>query len=68
MIAPEEERVRRWGEKGGDPDDARRRIAAQIRSEAARERADDVLRNDGSREELRRKVAELYRSWTARKM
>ena len=36
VMAPEEERVRRWGEKGGDPEDARRRISAQIRAEAAR--------------------------------
>jgi len=64
VLAPEEERVRRWGEKGGDPEDARRRIAAQIRAEAARERADDLLWNAGSLEELRRKVTELYRSWT----
>jgi dephospho-CoA kinase len=64
VMAPEEERVRRWGEKGGDPEDARRRIAAQIQAEAARERADDILWNSGSREELRQKVTELYRSWT----
>jgi dephospho-CoA kinase len=64
VVAPEEERVRRWGEKGGDPEDARRRISAQIRAEAAQERADDVLWNGGSPEELRRKVSELYRSWT----
>ncbi len=65
VVAPEEERVRRWGEKGGDSDDARLRIAAQIGVEAARERADDVLSNGGSLEELRRSVTELYRSWTA---
>ncbi len=65
VLAPEEERVRRWGEKGGDPEDARRRIAAQIQAEAARERADDVIFNSGSLEDLRRKVSELYRGWTA---
>jgi dephospho-CoA kinase len=65
VMAPEEDRVRRWAEKGGDPEDARRRISAQIREEAARERVDDVLWNGGSREELRQKVAEMYRSWTA---
>lgn len=64
VMAPEEERVRRWGEKGGDPEDARRRIASQIRPEAARERVHDVIWNDGSLEELGRKVAELYRRWT----
>jgi dephospho-CoA kinase len=65
VTAPEEERVRRWDEKGGDPEDARRRMAAQIRADAARERADDVISNDGSLEDLSRKVAELFRSWTA---
>jgi dephospho-CoA kinase len=64
VVAPEEERVRRWGEKGGDPEDARRRISAQIRADAARERADDVIWNGGSPEDLHRKVTELYRSWT----
>jgi dephospho-CoA kinase len=64
VVAPEEERVRRWGQKGGDPEDARRRISAQLRADAAEERADDVIWNGASREELRRKVTELYRSWT----
>ena len=64
VMAPEEERVRRWGEKGGDPEDARRRISAQIREEAARERVHDVIWNVGNREDLRRKVEELYRRWT----
>jgi dephospho-CoA kinase len=68
VIAPDDERVRRWSEKGGDPEDARRRIAAQIGSEAARERADDVIWNGGSREELRRNVTELYRGWTEQKI
>ena len=66
VMAPEEERVRRWGEKGGDPEDARRRISAQIPADAARERADDVVWNGGSLDELRRKVTGLYRAWTAR--
>jgi dephospho-CoA kinase len=64
VMAPEEERVRRWREKGGDPEDAQRRIASQIRPEAARERAHDVIWNRGSLEELGGKVTELYRSWT----
>jgi dephospho-CoA kinase len=63
--APEEQRVRRWEEKGGDEEDARRRMAAQISPEAARPRAQDVLVNDGSLEQLRQKVTELYRRWTA---
>jgi dephospho-CoA kinase len=65
VVAPEAERVRRWVAKGGDPEDARRRIASQIRPAEAFDRAQDVLANDGSLENLRRKVADLYRTWTA---
>ncbi len=65
VMAPEEERIRRWGDRGGDPEDARRRISAQIRAEIARERADDVIVNNGTLEDLRRKVTELFRRWTA---
>jgi dephospho-CoA kinase len=65
VVAPEAERVRRWVEKGGDEEDARRRIAAQLSPEEARRRADDVLVNDGTPEDLRRRVEELYRHWTA---
>jgi dephospho-CoA kinase len=63
IVAPEEERVRRWGAAGGDPGDARRRIAAQISPEAAARRATDVLVNDGTLEDLRRKTEALYASW-----
>ena len=65
VMAPEEERVRRWGGRGGDPEDARRRISAQLRAEIARERADDVIVNNGTLEDLRRKVTDLYARWTA---
>lgn len=64
VVAPDEERIRRWSEKGGDRDDARRRMAAQISPEDARRRATDVLVNDGSLEELEEKVRELFRRWT----
>lgn len=63
VVAPEEERVRRWTGKGGDPDDARRRMSAQIRPEDARRRADDVIVNDGSLPDLARKVEALYADW-----
>jgi dephospho-CoA kinase len=62
--APEETRVRRWLEGGGDAEDARRRIAAQLPPDAARLRAQDVIVNDGTLHELRQKVTEIYRSWT----
>ncbi len=63
VVAPEADRVRRWEASGGDSEDARRRIAAQIRPEAAVPRAADVIVNDGTLEELRKKVEEVYRSW-----
>jgi len=65
VVAPEEERVRRWLERGGDGEDARRRIAAQLPPEAARLRAHEVIVNDGTLDELRQKVTEIYRRWTA---
>jgi dephospho-CoA kinase len=64
VVAPEEERIGRWSGKGGDPDDARRRMAAQISPEEALRRATDVLINDGTLEELKEKVSELFRRWT----
>ena len=65
VVAPEEERLRRWEARGGDAEDARRRMASQIRPSEAFDRARDVIVNDGSPEELRRKVADLYRAWTS---
>jgi dephospho-CoA kinase len=66
VVAPEAERIRRWVEKGGDEEDARLRIAAQIRPDEARRRADDVIVNDGTPEDLRRRVEELWRNWAGR--
>jgi dephospho-CoA kinase len=63
VVAPEEERIRRWSAKGGDPDDARRRVAAQIPVDEARLRATDLIVNDGTLEELRDKVDEVYKRW-----
>ena len=64
VVAPEPQRVRRWEEKGGDAEDAKRRIAAQISPVAAFDRATDVIANDGTLEELRAKVDEVWRKWT----
>ena len=64
VVAPEDVRLRRWLAKGGDDEDARRRMAAQIKAEDARARAHDVLVNDGSLQDLRRKVTEIYNAWT----
>ena len=64
VVAPEETRMRRWQSGGGDAEDARRRIAAQLPPDSARVRAHDVVVNDGSLEDLRRKVTALYEGWT----
>jgi dephospho-CoA kinase len=63
IVAPEAERVRRWESEGGDAADARRRIAVQISPDAAARRATDVIVNDGTLADLRRKTEELYASW-----
>ena len=63
VVAPETERVRRWEAAGGDPDDARRRIATQIRPEAAALRATDTIVNDGSLKDLRKKTEGIYEKW-----
>jgi dephospho-CoA kinase len=65
VTAPEEERVRRWISRGGTEEDARRRIAAQLPAEEAARRADDVIVNGGSPEELRRQVEEVWARWLA---
>ncbi len=64
--APEEERLRRMVEdRGLDPEEARRMVAAQMPAELKRARADVVIDNSGSRDELearaRRAWAELER-------
>jgi len=63
VIAPEPERLRRWEAKGGDAEDARRRIASQIAPSQAFDRATDVISNDGTIEQLRRRVEEVWRKW-----
>jgi dephospho-CoA kinase len=65
VVAPEAERLRRWEEKGGDPEDARRRIRSQLPASEAMDRAHDVIVNDGSLESLRAKVEALWGSWIA---
>jgi dephospho-CoA kinase len=65
VIAPEDERVRRWAARGGTEGDARRRIAAQMSTEEAARRADDVIVNGGSPEELRRQVEDVWGRWLA---
>jgi dephospho-CoA kinase len=64
VMAPEDTRIRRWQAGGGDAEDARRRMTAQLPPESARIRAHDVVVNDGTLEDLRRKVTDLYEGWT----
>ncbi len=65
VTAPMDARIRRWVERGGTADDALRRIAAQMPPEEAARRAHDVIVNDGSAEDLRRQVEEIWARWLA---
>ena len=65
VVAPEDERVKRWQDGGGDLEDARRRMAAQLPPEAAALRAQDVIVNDGTLSELRENVEAVWRGWMA---
>jgi dephospho-CoA kinase len=56
----EEEQVRRLTAKGVDERDARARMAAQLPAEARLARADLVIRNDGTFEELTARVDEVW--------
>jgi dephospho-CoA kinase len=60
--APVETRVGRLVAAGFGEEDARRRMASQLPDEEMRAAADVVVMNDGSFEELRRAVDELWRS------
>ena len=63
VTAPKDVRARRWQASGGEAEDAERRMAAQIAPEEAASRVTDVLANDGSLDDLKRKVESLYRGW-----
>lgn len=58
--ASEETRIERLAERDMNPDDVRARIAAQATDEDRAAVADVVLRNDGSLEELERRVDGLW--------
>ena len=59
--APAELRLERAVARGMDPEEARRRLAAQGEGEARRRRADRVLVNDGDLAALREEVESLVR-------
>ncbi len=63
VVAPVEERIRRWAAKGGSEEDAVRRIAAQIPPEEAARRAHETIVNAGSPDDLDRQVEEIWRRW-----
>lgn len=65
VVSPEIVRMKRWREKGLDPGELTRRMAAQVVENEARKKADDVIVNAGTLEDLRRKVEALYSAWTA---
>jgi dephospho-CoA kinase len=50
---------------GATPDEAARMLAAQLPRQARRDRADDVVRNDGPLDALRTQVERLHRRYTA---
>lgn len=60
--APEETRLMRLvGDRGMDPDEARRMMAAQMPSALKRARADVVIENTGSIADLERRAGEVWR-------
>jgi dephospho-CoA kinase len=63
VVAPEADRVARVAERDDvTPEQVRARIGHQLPQDELRRRADHVLENDGSLEDLRQKSVELY--WT----
>jgi len=61
VAAPLERRVARIVERDGmSEDEARARVAAQIAPETARTRADYVIENDGTREQLEARSRAVY--------
>lgn len=65
VVAPDAERIE-WVVERDDasPSQVRARIKHQLPQDELRKRADHVIENDGSIEDLRRKSVELY--WTVR--
>lgn len=60
VLADDEVRLARLAARGMAPDEARRRMAAQATDEARLAVADEVLRNDGDRADLRAQVDALW--------
>lgn len=60
IVSPEVLRLKRWRERGLAPRELERRMAAQIVENEARKKANDVVVNAGTVEELRAKLQALY--------
>ena len=60
VFANEETQLRRLEEKGMSREDARERIRSQLPLEKKTKSADFVINNDGSLEETKRQVKEIY--------
>lgn len=66
VVADDEQRLDRLLERGMDPEDARRRMAAQLPQQEKAEVADWVIDNSGSLERTREQVEELSERLTER--
>lgn len=66
VAASTEQQLERLAAKGMDREDAEARIASQMPMEEKIERADRVIHNDGSLEDLEGQVDELWREISAR--
>lgn len=66
VAASESEQLERLAAKGMERDDAEARIASQMPMAEKIERADRVVHNDGSLEDLERQVDELWRELSER--
>ncbi len=63
IVSPEILRMKRWRVDGLEADELARRMTAQIVENEARKKADDVIVNAGTVEELRAKVEAVYRKY-----
>lgn len=60
VCATEDNQIKRLGKRGLSEEDAKKRIASQLSTEEKLKFADFVIYNDGSMEETRRQVKEIY--------
>ena len=65
VVAPDEVRWDRAKARGTSRAETQRRSAAQLDPKRVRARADDVIENTGTVEELKKNVAAAWRRWRA---